>query len=329
MDVAISRIAESSKINKRITSDAISILFSSTDENEPTSPCNHSEQGCDWIGTAASRKVHRCPFETVSCPSKGCTMLKIRRELQDHINFFCRFSLMTCPMCGIKKQSTVLFSSHLEMSCKKFMKYMKKTIQVVDTKTKQVKEENETWIFSFISMKHLERAFAMSHKHCARLVNTQACIRIAQAKVIFEAAMRKIDNKREKGLHDVNEEKEQEQEQQQEQQEQDTKEHKETSETQVVMQGEGNPFNWHIDKLLDFVEENGIRRANKRKKQAEIVKNFIKRKIMMEYKIESTKVTKEYEQVTSSWKERIKKSKWTVDSRLAQAKLNFSRSKSK
>jgi len=87
--------------------------------------------------------------------------------------------------------------------------------------------------------------------------------------------------------------------------------------------GDGNPYNWNIDRLLDFVGENKLQRVNKRKEQAEIVKDFIEKHVHKVHLLDTGKADKLYNEVVQEWKERTKKSKWGIENRHAQAKKTY------
>ena len=296
MDVAIKRIAETSKINKSITQDTISLLFADGNhQNIKINTCNHKSEGCDWMGTATDRQKHCCPFDLIPCPSAQCTVIEQRRKIQDHIPF-CRFALMSngCKCCGRGGFAACDYSTHIENVCPAFHSHKKTNKTNKPTGTKKL-----TWVFTFISDQHLERAFAASREYSARLIKIQASIRIGSGKATAEEAIRSIDNKHDNAIRDLLEIKDEE-----------------TGETQA----DGNPFNWDLDRLLNYVDEHSLRRAKKRKKQAEIVSDFITRNIEKEHKKESNKVERAFQQIESTWMDLIKKSKWAVNNRMSQAK---------
>ena len=307
MDVAISRIAEASLIDKQITSDSIALLFNNSTDSEPLNPCCFQSKGCTWVGINKDRPLHRCAFDKIHCPSlkHGCQIQEERGKMNDHIPF-CRFHPMICPCCGRKDTiSSVSFSSHIEKKCPTFHAHIKQTVvDVRNKKNKKVTNEKQTWKFGPISLSHLERAFETSHLHSARLIRKQAEIRIGNGREVWVDAMDILDRDKENTITELYEEKDEE-----------------TGETL----SNGNPYNWHIDKLLEFVEEKGLRRAKKRKKQAAIVQDFLKRGVEKEYKKSVSIVSKQFQELEIFWTDRIKKTKWQVDSRLNQAKLNLSK----
>ena len=301
MDVAIKRIAETSKINKSITEDTISLLFADGTANQQNiNPCNHESKGCDWMGTATDRQKHCCPYDLIPCPSAQCTVIEERRKMQDHIPF-CRFALMSngCKCCGRGGFAACDYSTHIENVCPAFHSNVKKMIDVLDKKNKPTGTKKSTWVFTFISDQHLERAFAASREHSARLIKLQASIRIGSGKATAEEAIRSIDNTHDNAIRDLHEMKDEE-----------------TGETQA----DENPFNWDLDRLLNYVDEHSLRRAKKRKKQAEIVSDFITRNIEKEHKKETNKAERAFQEIESTWMDRIKQSKWAVNNRMSQAK---------
>ena len=87
--------------------------------------------------------------------------------------------------------------------------------------------------------------------------------------------------------------------------------------------GDGNPYNWNIDRLLDFVGENKLQRVNKRKEQAEIVKDFMEKRIQKVYTLETAKADKLYNECVQEWKEKTKQNKWAIENRWEKAKTTF------
>ena len=137
-------------------------------------------------------------------------------------------------------------------------------------------------------------------------------IRLAEAENDKMKDMERIEENQEKGLFLLFEDKQQEKE-------------KGGEDDTAVDAANGNPFNWNIDRLLEFVDSNKVRRAPKRKQQAEIVQEYIKRSIEKEYKLESGKVAKTFTEIVGSFKELQKKQKWALESRFEQAKLNYNK----
>lgn len=224
-------------------------------------------------------------------------------------NYFCRFAQRTCSCCGRKGVPTTNYCRHLEKKCPTFSKHIK--VRVKANKLKK-QTSTSTWLFAFVSTQHLDRAFAVSREYSTQLMQQQFDIRLAEAENVKRKDMERIEENQEKGLFLLFEDKQQEKE-------------KGGEDDTAVDAANGNPFNWNIDRLLEFVDSNKVRRAPKRKQQAEIVQEYIKRSIEKEYKLESGKVAKTFTEIVGSFKELQKKQKWALESRFEQAKLNYNK----
>ena len=328
MDVAFSRIAKASTTDKKITSDTIAFLFApSLAADEPLNPCNHAILGCTWIGTSDERIKHQCPFDLVTCPAStkyGCKEVHERRKIQDHYDHFCRFHQMRCAVCGRSGIPKMNYCRHLERDCPTFHKHMKMTTSNSSIKRKGKNSkvpptDSSKWKFQWISLKHIDRAFSVSSCFSKQLINRQAEVRLSYADEVRSATLDRIDGIRTKELSDLYEEKPSIVASTEEGE--GTAKENENQPDQPA--GDGNPYNWNIDRLLDFVGENKLQRVNKRKEQAEIVKDFIEKHVHKVHLLDTGKADKLYNEVVQEWKERTKKSKWGIENRHAQAKKTY------
>jgi hypothetical protein len=331
MDVAISRIAEASSTNKKITSDTIAYLFApSSFHDEPCHECNHSDQGCDWIGTNLERSKHYCQYDLIPCPSMkyGCKEMHERRNMEDHHDYFCRFCRCSCPSCGRDGIVKVNYCEHLEKKCPTYHKNIKITKRITNSSTsKNVGRSGKLpltisskWKFTFISEKHFEKAFVLSKEYSTKLIFDQADVKINNAEESKINEIKKLEDIKNKALFQLYEEKKNDKETINKMNPLEN-DNNECSNPDDV--GDGNPYNWDINRLLDYVHENKLKRAQKRKEQAEIVTEFIQKKIEKEYMLQSGKLEKQYQNVVYEWNDKIKKNKYGQQNRYESSKKEY------
>ena len=316
MQTAISRIAEAGRIEKLMKTDALSLMFSKTgggEGEEAVAPCNHADAGCEWKGTATERAKHLCQFDMVPCPhtALGCAHQEQRMYLEDHLPF-CRCVPFKCPSCGRGGMFTSQFSAHVERECTTFHKYRKKTgDEPEENKVKggragrrrssgngmnraKRKENDKQWLFTWISKKHLNRAFDITGKFEAKQVDLRSDVKIGRAQEEMEL---RIDESAEQ-LGD-------------------------TIAGLLEDEGPDNPYTWSIDKLLAFCDERKLRRVSKRKKQANLVQEFLARKANQAHEELVVREEGAYVEVETRWKNTCKQVRRLADSRRSAAAERF------
>ena len=309
MQTAISRIAEAGRLEKQMQKDALSLMFSKSDgEAEEAVPCNHAVSGSEWVGTATERAKHLCDFDLVPCPhaAQGCAHQEQRMYLEDHAPF-CRFVPLKCPSCGRGGMFTSQYSAHMERECTTFRKYRKKAdVANGENKTMgrrrlsangttraaraQPKKKDKQWIFTWISKRHLSRAFDIIGSFEAKQVDLRCEVKIGRAREDMEL---RIDESAEQLS--------------------------ETIEALHEDEGPGNPYSWSIDKLLVFCEEHKLRRVSKRKKQASLVQEFIARKANQAHEELVVREEGKFMEVETRWQNTCKQVRRLADSRRTAA----------
>ena len=219
--------------------------------------------------------------------------------LDDHAPF-CRFVPFKCPCCGRGGMFTSQYAAHIERECTTFHKYQRRAggprkpaARALPGRRKQ-KGKDKQWVLTWISKKHLHRAFDIVAQFEARQVDGRADIKIGRAQEEMEL---RIDESAEhleglvSGLHEE--------------------------------EGADNPYAWSIDKLLAFCEANGVRRVSKRKKQAGLVVDFQTRRANAAHEELVVREEGAYVDVETRWNNLRKQVRRLVDSRRTSAEERF------
>ncbi|XP_068669883.1 TNF receptor-associated factor 4-like [Montipora foliosa] len=58
-------------------------------------------EGCQWTGELRSKSNHleSCPLKLISCTNQNCHEIMVRRDVQEHVNFTCRWRIVQCSYC--------------------------------------------------------------------------------------------------------------------------------------------------------------------------------------------------------------------------------------
>jgi len=163
---------------------------------EPESePCKNADKGCVWMSnpkvSVNQSAFHKCIYDVLECPEKGCPS-KFERRYQQRHEVFCRYKKQNCLACG---RLTVMIEEqkHLEQECSTFHIY-RKTIS------------NGSWEHAFKSKKSLLQAFKMSAAQLSFLNARQMEIKLTEAEERFEEESEKARALCQKVIQELTEE---------------------------------------------------------------------------------------------------------------------------